>query len=549
MHVIPSKIMASSNGSNIGKQLKETSIFNTPSLGIIIYDNSGNIGIMNPFALALFEYTEAEILGQPIETLIPIRHLQDKFRFPKGGSIAYSLLDAGVWSDRIAISKTGKEINVEISLNTLNEANEQGVMVLLNDISLRKRSEEEIVRLNNELEIAILQRNNTLKETLRELEVARDKLLQIHNFQKAILDSAGMIIVVADEYGTIKLFNPEAEKKTGYSESEMLNKPLLDLFIDPKIIEKKRKETVKDFGKLALPDFETFAARVKKTKVFEEEYKVVRKDGFLFPVSVTITCIRNASDEVIGFIGIAFDISIRKNAEESLHASLKKEKEISQMKSNFISIASHEFRTPLSIILSSTYLIGKYVAAEEQHKREMHLKRIVSSANLLTHILDEFLSAGRIDEGKITVKPSYFNVVKLIKSIKADFGKTIKQSIVYTHKGKELIFADESMFQNIVNNLISNSAKFSPTNSTIYLNTSVSETHFLMSVKDSGIGISETDQKQLMKRFFRGVNVGNIPGTGLGLHIVGKYAEMMKAKIECISELNNGTEFIFTFQI
>ena len=533
---------------NLDEQHKHCAVFHNPSLGIILYDSAGSIVTMNPFALALFNYAETEIIGHPIETLIPRRLLQENFTFPKGDLSLETGLDSGIWKDRLAVKKDGTELFVEISLSSCRVSNGAGVMVLLNDITLRKSAEQQIVRLNSELEIAILQRNNTLKDTLLKLEVAQDKLLQTLTFQKAILDSAGMIIVVTDENGIIKLYNPEAEKKTGYTETEVLNKQLLDLFIDAPGIAKKRRRIFKESGDSDLNDFEVLTAKAKKNTVCEEEFTVVTKEGLMFPVSVTITCIRDAAGVVSGFMGIAADISVRKNAEKALHAALKKEKEISQMKSKFVSIASHEFRTPLSTVISSTYLIGKYITTEDQSKRERHLSRIVSSANLLTHTLDEFLSAGRIDEGFVQVKPSLFNVVGLIKSVKSGLKKNIKQHIIYHHSGTELVFADESMFQNVVNNLMSNSGKFSPPESTIEINTSASENEFFLSVKDAGIGISEDDQKNLMERFFRGSNVGNIPGTGLGLHIVSKYAELMNAQIACKSKLNIGTEFTFQFK-
>jgi len=212
-------------------------------------------------------------------------------------------------------------------------------------------------------------------------------------------------------------------------------------------------------------------------------------------------------------------------------------------------MASHEFRTPLSTISSSAYLISKYLAAEEQGKRDKHIERIVSSVNMLTEILNDFLSLGKIDEGKIQVRFSEFNVTELIHSFVSEMNTILKtgQKIIYTHSGDDIISLDANLFKHIMMNLVSNAIKFSPENAPIYINTKKHNDSFIVSIKDSGIGISKEDQEHLFERFYRGANVTNIQGTGLGLHIVSKYAELMKGTITHDSKLEKGTEFIITF--
>jgi signal transduction histidine kinase len=212
-------------------------------------------------------------------------------------------------------------------------------------------------------------------------------------------------------------------------------------------------------------------------------------------------------------------------------------------------MASHEFRTPLSTILSSAYLVTKYQTESEQPRREKHIQRIVSSVNMLTDILNDFLSVGRIEEGKIQVRYSEFSLPDIIKALINEMQTILKngQQIDYLHTGDEKVILDATLIKHIVMNLLSNAIKFSPENSSMVIRSENKDDLVTLAVKDAGLGISREDQQHLFERFFRGENVTNIQGTGLGLHIVGKYAELMNGTVVCHSELNKGTEFIINF--
>jgi signal transduction histidine kinase len=292
----------------------------------------------------------------------------------------------------------------------------------------------------------------------------------------------------------------------------------------------------------------------------------VKKDGTEFPVEVSLS-VYNTEE---GQYAIAFvsDISIRKASENalvklnseleqkvnertmSLTEALEKEKELNELKSRFVSMASHEFRTPLSTILSSAYLVSKYPSAEDHPKREKHIQRIVSSVNTLNDILNDFLSVGKIEEGKIQLRFCDTNVEEVISTISNELQTILKQGqqIIYKHEGKKTFILDPTLLKHIVMNLVSNAIKFSPENAPIQVYSDINDSELTLSVKDSGIGISKEDQNHLFERFFRGANVTNIQGTGLGLHIVGKYAELMNGSVTCNSELEKGTEFIINFK-
>jgi signal transduction histidine kinase len=236
---------------------------------------------------------------------------------------------------------------------------------------------------------------------------------------------------------------------------------------------------------------------------------------------------------------------------DELTKALSKEKELGDLKSRFVSMASHEFRTPLSTILSSASLLAKYTLAEDQEKRDRHILRIKSSVNNLTDILNEFLSLGKIEDGKVVANNVEFNIKDFVTSLCSEITGILKkgQTLHYEHHGKNTIFLDPALLKNILINLLSNAIKFSREEGVIGITTLLAGTQFEMRVKDTGIGISTEDQKHLFERFFRGNNVTNIQGTGLGLHIVSKYIELLNGNIAVESELEKGTEFIINFEV
>ena len=240
------------------------------------------------------------------------------------------------------------------------------------------------------------------------------------------------------------------------------------------------------------------------------------------------------------------ELEVSKN---ELQKALSKEKELGDLKTRFVSMASHEFRTPLSTILSSASLVSKYITEEEQEKRDKHISRIKSAVNNLTEILNDFLSIGKIEDGNMVAHFSIFNIKELLTSICNELTGIAKpgQEIIYLHQGEQNITLDPSLLRNVMINLLSNAIKFSPENSKIQVVSESINGEIVIHVKDSGIGISTEDKQHLFERFFRGTNVTNIQGTGLGLHIVEKYVELMDGKIDLTSELEKGTTFRVSF--
>lgn len=236
-------------------------------------------------------------------------------------------------------------------------------------------------------------------------------------------------------------------------------------------------------------------------------------------------------------------------SKDELSKALSKEKDLGDLKSAFVSMASHEFRTPLSTILSSASLLAKYKLTEEQPKRDKHVQRIKSSVINLNNILNEFLSLGKIEDGKLTANVSVFNIKELITQQINEMAEILKpgQYVNYQHSGNTDVALDEVLFKNILINLLSNAVKFSGENKPVFISTTVEDDVIKFLIKDEGIGISIKDQEHLFEIFFRATNAVNIPGTGLGLHIVAKYVEMMHGEISLKSGLDKGTEINLIF--
>jgi len=416
-----------------------------------------------------------------------------------------------------------------------------------------------------------------------------DTLTSTQNLQQekdrfeALFQYASMGIVVAGKGGDILLVNNFLIIQFGYaSASELVGQKIEKLI--PSRYHGKHTHYRDNYNNNPHP----------RPMGIGKDLFAVKKDGTEFPVEVSLSNYTMDNESyTIGFIN---DISIRKGFEtevqrqqmqlaetnkrieqmndeleekvelrtkqlketlaelevskDELTKALSKEKELSDLKSRFVSMASHEFRTPLSTILSSASLVAKYTQTDEQERRDKHIQRIKSSVNNLTSLLNEFLSIGEIEDGKIIANNIRFNIREMITALCTELEGIAKkdQQIRYRHEGEETVLLDPNLLRNVITNLVSNAIKFSAEDGTIDVSSKTTAREVIITVQDNGLGISREDQEHLFERFFRGANVTNIQGTGLGLHIVGRYIEIMDGKIEFFSELEKGTRFIITFK-
>lgn len=386
---------------------------------------------------------------------------------------------------------------------------------------------------------------------------------------RAIIHTAIDGIITIDQRGIIETLNPAAANIFEYEAEEVIGKNISILMPEPD--RGKHDEYIQNYQRTG----------VKKIIGIGREVLGRKKSGATFPFLLSVSEVV-LQDKII-YTGIIHDITQLKEAEEAfrklnteleervqqrtselfdaikklketnskqkeaeaeVRKSLEKEKELNELKSRFVTLASHEFRTPLSTILSSVSLIAKYDEMGERGKISKHIQRIKSSVTNLTAILNDFLSLSKLEEGMVTNYPSEFNVQQLGKEIQEEMFPLLNdaQHIIHKHAGAEIVYLDRNIVKNILLNLISNAIKYSE-KGTIELSVISTNSNILFTVTDQGMGIPEEDKPFLFTRFFRAKNAGNIQGTGLGLNIVKRYVELLNGYIATESQLGIGTTF------
>jgi PAS domain S-box-containing protein len=341
-------------------------------------------------------------------------------------------------------------------------------------------------------------------------------------------------IFMIDPKGNVMTWNEGAEQIKGYKAAEVLGKPISIFYSDEDNARGEPEENLRIAAKLG--SYECVGVRK-------------RKDGTLFHADVVYTCMRSHRQDIIGYVKITRDISEQRRVEEEMRQSLQKEKELNQMKSRFVTLASHEFNTPLSVILSSTSLLEKYNGDEMGAKRFHHIQRIKNNVKNLRQIMGDFLSLEKLEAGVVSNCPEEVDLVALVGEAIQDMEGSLKagQAIKLDILGDARIaFLDENLLRNILNNLLSNAVKYSPEQSRIILRLRIEPDAVHFDVADKGIGIPQEEQAHLFERFFRAANTGSIPGTGLGLSIVKKYLDLMGGSITVSSEPLQGTTFSVT---
>jgi PAS domain S-box-containing protein len=377
-------------------------------------------------------------------------------------------------------------------------------------------------------------------------------------------------IVVVDKGGSIVMLNPKAKELFGYADLELIGKKIETLI--PKRFTGKHvhyrdtyleEPRARGMGHL----MDLFAKR---------------RDGSEFPVEVSLSPFKTSDGEFV--VSFVIDITERKkqenriieanleiqklNAEleerveqrtrelataihkveqsqEEVIRALKKERELNNMKSQFVTIASHEFRTPLATILSSASLIGRYAKTEEEDKRQKHVQRIKSAVTNLTEILNDFLSIGKLEEGRVHSIPVEVNLAEFSEGLVEEIKGLCKerQQIQFQYSGLKEVWLDKQLLRNVLFNLLSNAIKYSESGKSIFFRIKAEEKLVSIEIKDQGIGIPESDQTHIFDRFFRAHNAGNAQGTGLGLNIVQNYISLMGGEVSFTSGVGEGTTF------
>ncbi|MCK5401423.1 MAG: PAS domain S-box protein [Flavobacteriaceae bacterium] len=250
-------------------------------------------------------------------------------------------------------------------------------------------------------------------------------------------------------------------------------------------------------------------------------------------------------------VNLELDLENKKHieVENIIKNALEKEKELNELKTKFLSLVSHEFKTPLSGILTSTILLGKYELSEQQEKRNKHIKIITNKVQYLNNILNDFLSVEKLETGKVNYSFKTFKLSKIINEVLYNYNMLLKegQKINYPENIDEIsLFQDEKIVELILSNLINNAIKYSPENSIIDIVINQNDEFVFCSIKDHGIGIPLNDQKSIFNRYFRAENALSLQGTGIGLNIVKGHLQNLGGSIHFESEEHKGSTFTIT---
>ncbi len=534
--------------------LRLQAIIETATDGIIIINDSGIIEQANPASAQLFGYAVEEMIGQNIRLLAPPPHKEQHDNYIRNYLRTGEAKIIGIGREVNGLRKDGSIFPFLLSISEV-------------------RLEDRIIFTG------IVHDLTRLKED--QLAIKREK-----ERTQRYLEVANTIIIVIEKDQTISLINQRGLEILGLQEEEVIGKNWFELAI-PKGDQGEARIVFQELMLSNAAQYEYFEncilSKNKGERLIAWRNAVIRHEAgqatSMICSGVDITEQRAAetrirqmnaqleqrveqrTEELANAVNqllsinrqLKHEIQERKTAEEALlknqqelRKAFEKEKELSTLKSRFVSMASHEFRTPLTAILSSADLIEAYNREDQQPKRKKHTGRIKSSVANLTGILNDFLSLSRLEEGKIAPDPHNFFLDSFCKSILEDLEGMLKpgQKINYSGVPPETqVYLDKKFLKNIVYNLLSNALKYSGPDQPVDCSIQIEGETFNLIVADQGIGIPEEEQQHLFTRFFRAHNVENIQGTGLGLNIVKRYVEMLDGAISFESKLNKGTTF------
>ena len=401
---------------------KEQDIFNVlfeaVSEGVVVVDDQQNIVSVNSSVEIMFGYEKGELVKQKLAVLIPKNYHAGHGAHFNGFMKNKEKRQMGNGRELYGARKNGDVFPLESGLNPFEIYGKTFVMALVIDISVRKQQEQEIYKLNEELEKKVKERTKELSKTVNELKVVNIEL-------------------------------------------------------------------------------------------DEENQK-------------------------------------RIEAENQIKDALKKEKELNELKTKFLSLVSHEFKTPLSGILTSTMLLGKYKLTEQQEKRDKHLETITNKVHYLNNILNDFLSVEKLETGKINYNFQTFKLSKVVDEVIYNANMLLKggQRIKYPEDISELsLTQDEKTIELALSNLVNNAIKYSPENTEININVLQDKKYTTFKIIDKGIGIPKADQKNIFNRYFRAENALLTQGTGIGLNIIKSHLENLGGTITFESEENVGSTF------
>ncbi|MBX3082067.1 MAG: PAS domain S-box protein [Anaerolineae bacterium] len=468
-------------------------------IAVVITDQHGMITLVNHQAERLFGYTQPEFVGQSIEVLIPdsarshhVQHREAYYNAPR-------MRRMGAGLSLFAKRKDGTEFPVEIELSFIQSKDDLMVMSFVLDITQRE-------------------------ETAAELEQQRA-------FLREVIDVSPSMIFVKDYNARFILVNPMVAKVYNTTVEALIGKS--DADFNPSQTE------VASF-------IEADRRVIDSGETLHVEETVTDANGVTRWFQTTKVPIISSDGNSKYVLGVSTDITERKKVEETLRAAVLKEKELGDLKTRFVSMASHEFRTPLATILALTDTVITYRARLSDEQIEQRLHKIQAQIWHLRDIIEDVLQLARIQARRVEFNPVLLDLDSLCRSVVDEFESKpdFEHHIQYTcDTALHEVKLDRRLMRQVISNLVSNAIKYSPQGKIVTLNMDMHDEALVLQITDEGIGIPEADLKYLFEPFHRAANVGTIPGTGLGLVITKESIELHGGTIEVTSQVDKGTTF------
>ncbi|HMI65909.1 MAG TPA: PAS domain S-box protein [Cyclobacteriaceae bacterium] len=481
---------------------------------VIITDSEGRIEWVNDGFTRLSGYTLDEVRGN---------YPQEFMEGPEtDNNVAKRIRESlhglePVTEELLNYSKSGRKFWVRLSITPVLEGNNlKNFVTILSDISEQKEYEGSITSIAREL--------------------------------ANLIENANVPIFGVSEEGRITEWNRVCTELIGYSREEAFESKLLGTIVVP--------ESWNRFNEMII---QVLAG----VPVSNLEIPIISKSKKRIILLMSASPGRGLKEGVGGVIIVAQNVTelteyrfgLEKKVEErtrELNHALQKEKELLEMKSKFVSIASHEFRTPLSSISLASGFIRKYKQRMTPDEVDTKLQNIEKQVHHMSYLLDDVLTVGKSDAGKIKVNWSTLRIRNLFDSLAQEVTQSTNDShriTVQIDSVRESFLSDEKLMRSIIINLLTNAIKFSPGKDEVELTVSCNEIEMRILVRDFGMGIPPEDMDKLFESFYRGGNVTTISGTGLGLSIVKKAVDLLKGEVKMKSELGEGTEFCVSLPV
>ncbi len=480
------------------RETRYGAMVNSISDAIISADSAGQIIGWNNGAESIFGYPESEILGQPLMLLLPARH-HDRHtagmaRVAAGGPHHIIGTTVEVEGRR----KDGTEFPLNLSLSEWQIGGRKFFTAIIRDITEHRARDARLRKLS------------------------------------AIIEQAPLSVIITDLNGTIEYVNPRFCLVTGYTPAEVLGR-------NPRMLKS---------GETPPEAYRTMWETLRRGEVWTGELRNRAKSGELYLETAVIAPVVNEQGRATHYVALKDDITAKKRHEAELTAKLAREHELSEMKTRFISVTSHEFRTPMAAAMGSVEILANHLDRLAPDKRRELLDRITSSLHRMTEMLDEILLLNRMDANRVAVRLTSVDLRQFTQNVLEEIrlGDRDAHRFELSATGETAaVVTDPNLLHHILSNLLSNAVRYSPAGTLITVRLDLAAGRTQIAVEDQGIGIPEADRARIFEPFERGSNVGSVNGTGLGLNIVRRMTGLLGGTVALAAAAGGGSRFTLDF--